>query len=135
MVTNSYSLAYLAIEKYFFWSNFQVIPKSTKVEPSASVMSLSGPGPTYSLVCTPPGSKGSNEWTDVEKGGWNAMVQFDLAAYYFYVENYADCRKCLSLVKNTVDPKVAKEYLSYPVLEGYYTALLTGQEVQQETDR
>ena len=64
------------------------------------------------------------------------MVLFDLAAYYFYVENYTDCRKCLTLVKNTVDPVVTKEYLCYPVLEGYYTALLTGEEVvQQEQDK
>ena len=75
-------------------------------------------------------------WFQIETGGWNAMVLFDLAAYYFYVENYPDCRKCLTLIKTKVQPEVTREYLSYPVLEGYYTALLTGQEtLQQETDK
>ena len=70
-------------------------------------------------------------WKKMDKGGWTAMVLFDLAAYYFYVENYSDCRRCLELLK-AIDENVVKLYVEQSVLDGYYKAVLT--ESSQEQD-
>ena len=47
-------------------------------------------------------------WTKIEKGAWSAQVLTDLIAYYLFIEDYENCRNCLSKLKN-INPKITEK--------------------------
>ena len=47
-------------------------------------------------------------WTKIEKGAWGAQILSDLIAYYLFIEDYENCRKCLEKLKN-IDPKISQK--------------------------
>ena len=47
-------------------------------------------------------------WTKIEKGTWSAQILSDLVAYYLFIEDYENCRKCLEKLK-AIDPNISKK--------------------------
>jgi len=57
-------------------------------------------------------------WTKIEKGAWGAQILSDLIAYYLFIEDYENCRKCLEKLKN-IDPKISQKVVSESTIEAY----------------
>ena len=47
-------------------------------------------------------------WTKIEKGTWSAQILSDLVAYYLFIEDYENCRKCLEKLK-AIDPNISQK--------------------------
>ena len=47
-------------------------------------------------------------WTKIEKGTWSAQILSDLVAYYLFIEDYENCRKCLEKLK-AIDPIISQK--------------------------
>ena len=74
-----------------------------------------------------------NTWNNLGKNAWKSMTLFDLAAYYFYIENYSICRKFLQNFKSLAQPTTMDKFIDIEMLNGFIIAV--GGDIEGKDDK